>query len=394
MEDRENPEKDAHEERSDPSFGFDDSGERVWRHPSEIGAVMAAANGVSPVPVPRNRHTVGLISLGASLALLAVTIVSFASPGPDSSVADQLARVNQSATIETVLYESEVATTPNDTTPLRSHEGVMRVERWGGGRKGQGNGVMIFDDGYIATSRALVAGATQVLVHDPVGNSYKAKIVGGDFILDIAVLKIDAPDLAKADMANDDPERGDMVHVADTWTNEVVSTRVLGVDEVVADRNGFHRQELVEYAAAVGPFAEGAPVMNDDDQVVAMVVPIDHDSAFNYALDINAVRLAAHQIIETGFVNHVAWIGIKGKNLDPGKGVRVETVVGGSPADAAGLQVDDVIITIARHPVSSLADLHDTLGDLAARQVAQIEVVRDGKTIKTDITLGLRAKIK
>lgn len=379
----------ADEPRPDPSIEIDEFGDPVWRHPSEIGAMMAAANGV-PVPVGRNRHPVGLISLGASLALLAVIVLSLASPGPNP---DGRVLTEQASALANVSLASTTVPSTSTPIPLNTHDGVMRIERWGGSAKAEGNGVMIFDDGYIATSRTLIAGATQLVVTAPDGSRYDAEIIGGDFILDIAVLKINAPDMAVASMADSEPKHGEMVHIADTWTNQQPGTRVLAADIVVADNNGFHRQELLEIDANVGAQSAGAPVMDSDGHVVAMLLPVDQSGPNKYALDISAIRLASHQIIESGFVKHVAWIGIKGKYSRESKGVRVENLVADSPAAAAGIEVGDTIITVARYNVSSMDSLHRTLGNLASRQITQITLMRGDETIEVDITLGVRADI-
>ena len=350
--------------------------------------MVAAANGVS-VTQKKSRHPVGVISLGASLALLAVVIISLATPGPES---DSLVAAEQTSTLSNINLAS--TTVPSTSTPaLVSSDGVMRIERWGGGKKAQGNGVLIFDDGYIATSRKLVAGATQLLVTSPDGQQHEAEIVGADFILDIAVLKIHSSNLAVAPMADAEPRRGELVYLADTWSQRGEGTPVLATDKVVADNNGFHRQELLEFDAPISRQAVGAPLMDDDGNVVAMVLPVDQSGPHRFALDISAVRLASHQIIETGFVKHVAWIGIKGISLEQGKGVRIDTVVEDSPADEAGIEVGDVIITVARRNVSSMDDLHRKLGNLASRQVTQITLMRGGETVEVDITLGIRAQI-
>ncbi len=375
--------------RPDPSPEVDAFGEPVWRHPSEIGAMMAAAHG-GPVPVSRNRHPVGVISLGVSLALFAVIIISLSSPGPAS---ETLVRAQQAQTRSNIGFTATTVPTSSAPGVPTFYDGVMRIERWGGGKKAQGNGVMVFEDGYIATSRELIAGATQIVVTAPDGTQYDAEIVGADFILNIGVLKINAPEMPVAPIADSEPNRGELVHIADTWSRQAAGSPILDTDKVVADTNGFHRQELVEFDAVVGEQSAGAPIMDDDGDVVAMLLPVQQSGPHRYGLDISAVRLASHQIIESGFVKHVAWIGIKGESPIRGKGVRVDEVVEGSPADAAGIQVDDVIITVARYNVSSMDDLLDTLDNLASRQTTQITLMRDDETVEVDITLGIRAQI-
>lgn len=379
----------ADEPRPDPSPEIDDLGDPVWRHPSEIGAMMAAANGV-PAPQSHSRHPVGLISLGASLALLAVIVLSLASPGPDL---DGRVLTEQASVIANVSLASTTVPPTSAPAPLNTHDGVMRIERWGGGSKAQGNGVMIFDDGYIATSRTLIAGATQLVVTAPDGQRYDAEIIGGDFILDIAVLKINAPGMAVAATADSEPDKGAMIYIADTWTKQQPGTRVLAADKVVADDHGVHRQELLEFEAVVGNQSAGAPIMDNHGDVVAMLLPVAQSGPNKYALDITAVRKASYEIIESGFVKHVAWIGIKGLKAEQGKGVRVDNVVTASPADAAGIKVGDTIITVARHNVSTIPEIHRALDNLASRQITQITLLRGNKMIELDITLGLRAKI-
>ncbi len=370
----------------DPSFGLDGEGERVWRHPSELGAMMAAANGIAPPPPRPSRRKLRVATLGVTFGLIGLTIISLSQPGPNNGTTQTAAAPAVQKAGLPIPVEA-VVTAPDSATPT----GEVRIERWANAEFAAGAGVLIFDDGYIATSRDFIAGASEISVVLPTGERYDGRLVGADYIIDIAVVKIDAT-MPSAPIADDVPDRGETVMVAAPWSHEPKKNQLINVDKVMADRYGIYRQELLEFEHAAGTAAEGAPILNNDDEVVGLIVPVDNSTAFHYALDIRAVRTAAYQIIETGFVNHVAWLGIKGVDTD-GNGVEVRDVATGSPADQIGLQTGDIISSVARRKVSSMDDLHRALRSVDPGEEATIVYKRDGNISDAVAELGIRANV-
>ena len=382
--------EDGHSE-SDPSprdssFGIDGEGEQVWRHPSELGAMMAAANGIAPPPPRPNHRKLRMATLGVTLGLIGLTIISLSQPGPNNSAtrtagAPIVQRAGLPLPAEVVPAIAETATVT----------GEVRIERWADAEVATGGGVLIFDDGYIATSRDFIAGASTISVVLPTGERYEGRLVGADYIIDIAVVKIDAT-MPAAPMADKVPGRGDDVMVADPWSAEPQKNRLINVDKVMADRYGIYRQELLQFEDPADTTAEGAPLLNNNDEVVGLIVPVDSPTALNYALDIRAVRTAAYQIIETGFVDHVAWLGIKGVDAN-GEGVEVRDVAVGSPAHQVGIEVGDIISSLARRRVASMDDLHRALQTVDPGDEAIVLFERNGRLQDKVAELGIRANV-
>lgn len=379
--------------RTDPTFEFGDDAAPVWRHPSEVGAMMAVAHGIElPVPAPsRHRRIVRATSLAASVAVLGATVVSLSSGGPSPSA--QLVAAGNSSNISNLASPDTTAQPFDGAHSPSEHDGVVTIQRWDGGQLTSGSGILIFDGGFVATARELVAGSSRLVVRPSSGASYEAHIVAGDYISNIAVLKFDAPNLLAPTFTNRTPRVGDDVTVADAWSVEGFETTLDRVDQVVTDKYDFPRHELLEFSEPVSATAAGAPLLDSNDKVIGLVIPIEESAEFRYAVDITTVRSVAHQLIETGRASYVAWMGIKGLNAGDDAGALVETVVLNSPAAMAGIEPGDTITSVARRRVSSIKGLHKVLEQLESRQVVDVEILRDRQYLNTEIRLGLRVQV-
>ncbi|MEE9413737.1 MAG: S1C family serine protease [Acidimicrobiales bacterium] len=379
--------------RPDPMLGFDGDGEPMWRHPSEIGAMMAVAHGIEPPTITptRYRRAIRATSVAASIAVLGATVISLSSGGPNPS--SQLVTVGRTPSISNLQApDTTIASVAGPVSPSE-HPGVVTIQRWGGGNITSGSGVLIFDNGFIATSRELVAGASRLIVRPASGEAYEAHLVAGDYISNIAVLRIDAPDLAAPDFADRSPSVGDAVTVADAWSVEGFDTRLAQVDQVITDRYNFPRHELFEFGPTTSTTAAGAPLLDSRGDVIGLVIPVEDSAQFRYAVDIATVRSVAHQLIETGRTTYVAWMGIKGLNAGDDSGALVETVVLNSPAAMAGIEPGDTITSVARRNVGSIKDLHKVLKQLESRQTVVVDFVRDDQLLTSEIRLGLRVQV-
>jgi len=279
-------------------------------------------------------------------------------------------------------------------------------------RIGQGSGFIISEDGYILTNHHVVADADKltVLLHD--GRRFEnVEIVGSDEKADLALLKIPGiKGLPTVDLGNSDLiEVGEWViavgnpfGLMETVTVGVVSAkgrRIRGDDASVYE-------DFIQTDAAINPGNSGGPLLNIDGQVIginAAIVTGDTGvrgyMGVGLAVPINMAKSMAEQMIKTGkFVRGYAGIGLQdltediaqGLDLKVRRGAIITQVYENSPAEAAGLQPDDVIISIDNRQIYSSQDVRNVIGYSAPGTELTIVVLRKGQEKKITLKVGAR----
>lgn len=302
--------------------------------------------------------------------------------------------------------------TPSDEADtLRDKQKDLRqqIERWL--RRlppppGSGSGIIFDPEGYILTNNHVVAGrsAFRVILSDD--REYDAKLIGTDPKSDLAVVKIDAPDLHPLAFGDSDKlEVGDWVlavgspfDLRQTVTHGIVSakgrTRVAGVR--------IDYQDFIQTDAAVNPGNSGGPLLNLRGEVVGVNTAIaTHGDGVNAGIAFTipsrmAVKVA-HQLKTSGVVTR-GWLGVSFTELQDDDvelfglsarvGVFVESVLIDSPAERAGLQVEDVLTAINGVPIEGSEQLREVVADLTPGDTARLRVVRDRREITADVQLG------
>ena len=233
------------------------------------------------------------------------------------------------------------------------------------GEQGQGSGVIVDKAGYIVTNYHVVKDASGLLVRLADGREANAGVVGGDPRIDLAVLKINLPDLVAADWGDSEAlEVGDLVWALGspfgldrTVTFGIVSAKQRRTGSGIA-RNVY--QEYLQTDVAINPGNSGGPLVDLEGQVVGINTMIVGDTfqGVSFAIPSRLVRNTYDKMREVGWIER-GYLGVSPQpvpaslrrrmQLAPGEGVLVATVSSLTPADQAGLLPLDVILRWGNH---------------------------------------------
>ncbi len=278
-------------------------------------------------------------------------------------------------------------------------------------REGTGSGFIVDRNGYIMTNLHVVDKATSIKVRlsgDP--NDYKARLVGSDPELDIAVIKIDAGrPLPAVKVANSDGVQVGEWAIAIGAPFELDKTVTVGIVSALGrDLNTPQQfQRFIQTDAAINPGNSGGPLVNIRGEVIGVNTMIATRSGgyegIGFALPINTAVKSYNSIIRAGRVVRGS-IGISfprdeeqiRKTLQAygfDHGIIVERVVPGGPADKAGVKGDDVILALNGKPVKDGNDLVSRISEMPIGSEAVLEIDRDGKRVQTRVTIEERDKV-
>jgi serine protease Do len=269
--------------------------------------------------------------------------------------------------------------------------------------QGSGTGFIVTQDGYILTNNHVVEGADKVTVRLLNRSEYTAKVIGTDPNTDVAVLKIDATGLTPAALGDSDRERvGEWVlaignplgdGLTFTVTSGIISAkgRTLGLPRTAASISDF-----IQTDAAINPGNSGGPLVNVQGEVIGINAAIASEtgyySGYGFAIPINLARQVMTQLITTGKVQRAA-LGIQIQEASPADaqyvglsepyGVKVGDFPANSPAEKAGLEVGDIIVSVDGKKVERVGQLQQEVGFKAPGDVVTVEVARKGGVRKT-----------
>ena len=277
-----------------------------------------------------------------------------------------------------------------------------------------GSGIIISEDGYILTNNHVVdsksestyydiSEATSVKVTLSSGDkkTYDAKIVGKDSQTDLAVLKIDAKNLVKAEFADSDSVKigeftmavGNPLALGTTITCGVVSA----INREVDDGEG-NKFTCIQTDAAINSGNSGGALVNSKGQVIGintLKVSSTGVEGIGFAIPINSTISVAEELKAYSKVRR-PYIGIGGRNLteDVAKvhnlvaGVYVSTVEQFSAAERAGIQIGDVITSIDGKEVKTMDELNGVKNTHKIGDKVSLKIYRDGKYQDIQLTLG------
>ena len=257
-------------------------------------------------------------------------------------------------------------------------------------QQGMGTGFIISPDGYILTNNHVVNGADEIMVKLVDGREIKAVLKGQDDKLDIALLKIDDKQpLPAAELGDSDAlEVGEWVMaignpfgLAHTVTAGIVSAkgRVIGSGPY---------DDYIQTDASINPGNSGGPLFNSAGRVIGINTAIvAGGQGIGFAIPSNMVKAVVNQLKTTGHVTR-GYLGVnfdiltpnlaKSLGLSSDKGAIISHVEKGSPADKAGLKVEDVIVEFDGHPVNGDTDLPMLVAAAPVGKEVNVVVYRKG----------------
>jgi len=256
---------------------------------------------------------------------------------------------------------------------------------------GAGSGIIISPDGYIVTNNHVVEDAQKVTVTLSDGSAFAATVVGTDAQTDLAVVKIDASNLAYLYFLSNSLEQlsvlDPVIAVGNalalpggpTWTTGVVSNLGRSIEE----NTGVVLNDIIQTDAAINAGNSGGPLLDTAGQVVGINVAIASNAEnIGFAISTDTAIPVVQSLITEGKVVR-PWLGVSVTAVTPtiqqyyhlsvDAGALITSVTSGSPADEGGLRAGDVITKIDDEDISTAADLTSSIG---SHQIGdQIEIV-------------------
>ncbi|MDB6006598.1 MAG: Serine protease Do [Prosthecobacter sp.] len=281
--------------------------------------------------------------------------------------------------------------------------------------RGVGSGMIITPDGYIITNNHVVAEAKKIEVSvDNNGSTrtYKAEIIGTDPLTDVALIKIDATGLKPATLGDSTKLRvGDIVLAAGapmelsrSVTQGIVSALGRSNEGIVGKSNGRTRvqgyEDFIQTDASINPGNSGGPLVDGMGRVIGISTAILSRTGMNagigFAIPINMALHIVEDLLDDGTVQR-GFLGVEIQDLDPAtaKLMQVEDQVGAlvrrvgaeSPAEKAGIKIEDVIVAINGQKIDNSSRLRLIVSGTKPGSQIPIEIMRGGQRLTMNATL-------
>jgi S1-C subfamily serine protease len=286
------------------------------------------------------------------------------------------------------------------------HKTVEARDRRGRPRRGEtsgsGSGFVFTPDGLVLTNSHVVHGTERIDVTLSDGREAGGQLVGDDPETDLAVVRIEAPDLVPAELGDSLAIKPGQLVIAignplgfqTTLTAGVVSA----LGRSLRARSGRLMDNIIQTDAALNPGNSGGPLVNSRGHVIgvntAVILPAQ---GICFAIAINTAKWVVSQLLRYGKVRR-SYLGIGGQNvplrrrlvryhaLSTESGVQIVSIEESSPAKAAGLREGDIITEFVGEPVSSIDDLHRLLTEERVGIAAPVVVLRDLEKLALAVT--------
>ncbi|MDQ0508321.1 S1-C subfamily serine protease [Peptoniphilus ivorii] len=286
-----------------------------------------------------------------------------------------------------------ITTSMTQNTPM----GPMAVE-------GSGSGFVIAEDGYILSNAHVVGAAdntVKVLFND--GSETEGKVVWSDTTMDLGLVKVDRTGLSPLKMGDSDSINIGEIAVAIgnplglDFQRSVTAGVISGLNRSIGEVQGNYMDGLIQTDASINQGNSGGPLLNSEGEVVGInSVKIATAEGLGFSIPVNTAKPIIEQVIKTGDFRSVS-VGIGGYSVSAversgydlgtdGKGVLVGGVQADSPAAAAGLQVNDIILKMGDREIESMAQLRSELYKYKPGDAVKLTLMRDGKELVVDLT--------
>lgn len=271
-----------------------------------------------------------------------------------------------------------------------------------------GSGVIVRGDGYILTNYHVIeaADAVQVALYD--GRQAKAEVVGADPDSDLAVLKIQLPNLSSITFnGNHELKVGDVV-LAIGNPFGVGQTTTLGIVSALGrNRLGINTYEnFIQTDAAINPGNSGGALVDASGRLVGINTAIYSESGgslgIGFAIPAKTAHTIMEQIIATGSVKR-GWLGLEPQDITPelarafrlkqSDGVIVADVLRDGPAWKAGVRVGDIVLKLNDQAVEDSQGFLNQIAPLEPGKTVGLSVLRAGKRLQLDVKIGTRPRI-
>ncbi len=362
------------------------------------------------------------LASGGTLAALTASGALDRETAPAPSASGQTVADRQPVAIE---ESSAVISAAEAVSPA-----VVRIEVQGAGgnvlggeipSKGVGSGVIYDANGWIVTNRHVIEGSDELSVELKDGRQYPGRVYGVDTLTDLAIVKID---VREEDDAFPAAEIGDSSELKvgqlviaigsplGTYSNSVTSGIVSATGRWITVEDGTRLDNLIQTDAAINPGNSGGPLIDAAGNVIGINTAVATDSnGIGFAIPINIARPIAQQAV-AGKKLARPFIGISYKDVnvqlaqkldlpvkdgafiaivdDNGAVTDEDPVVDGGPAEQAGIEPRDIVVSIEGQPIDAEHPLNAVLTQFAPGQMVTLQILRDGNRQNIQLTLGTR----
>lgn len=259
-------------------------------------------------------------------------------------------------------------------------------------RQGGGSGFVFTPDGLILTNSHVVHEAVRIAATLADGRHMPATLIGDDPASDLAVIRVDEPGLAAADLGDSQRLRVGQVAIAIGAPYGFQSTVTAGVVSALGrslrSYSGRLIDDVIQTDASLNPGNSGGPLVDSAGRVIgvntATILPAQ---GICFAIGINTAKFVASRLLRDGRIRR-SYVGISGQtvpvhrrvvrfyDLPKETGALVLSVEDGSPAKRAGLREGDIIVALEGQPVAGVDDLHRLLTEVRVGVSCTLTVLR------------------
>ena len=277
---------------------------------------------------------------------------------------------------------------------------------------GLGSGVIYRSDGYILTNNHVVEEADVLRVRLSDGETHDAEVVGTDALNDLAVLRIDRTGLPAINIRQKPPLVVGETAIAigspfglDASVTAGVVSAVNREIQVPGQNGALVIPAVIQTDAAINPGNSGGALVDAEGRLIGINTAILSGSGgsqgVGFAIPVDQAVASADELVEKGYVEHPL-LGITGTDvpaemaqrlgIEQGRGALVDSVQDGTAAADAGLESDNVILSLNGSPIESMSDLVLGIRQLSPGDRIELDVLRDGKRMTLSATLGERPR--
>lgn len=271
---------------------------------------------------------------------------------------------------------------------------------------GSGSGVILTEDGYIATCAHVVEKAKTMKVTLNDDTTYDAVIVGTDSKNDIAIIKIDATGLTPAVVGDSETLTvGSEVIAIGNPLGELRGTATAGIISATNRTIEVEGQTmtLVQTDAAISPGNSGGGLFDATGKLIGIVNAKVSDSraeGLGFAIPVNSVLDEINDLLHYGYVTGRAYLGVSTQDVtlrsrsgmwyysDGTRCVMVEKVIAGTAAEKAGIQSGDLILKLADTQITSGDGLSSAIAEYKPGDTAALTIQRNGQEMTIEVTFG------
>jgi S1-C subfamily serine protease len=268
-------------------------------------------------------------------------------------------------------------------------------------RQGGGSGFVFTPDGLVLTNSHVVHGATRIALSLPDGRHFPAHLIGDDPATDLAVIRIDAPNLTAVPLGDSQKLRVGQLAIAIGnpygFQYTVTAGVVSALGRSLRSYSGRLIEDVIQTDASLNPGNSGGPLVSSDGQVIGVnTATIMGAQGLCFAIGINTAKFVATRLLQQGRIRR-AYIGVEAQNaplhrrivrfydLPKETGAIVLAAENGSPAQRAGLREGDVIVTFGDQPIAGVDDLHRLLTDARVGAKTSVSIIR--RTERLDLAI-------